>query len=76
VPAALVLAVRAQFGGGDGQPALKVFQDPRLDDAAGGGDRGIQLENVAVTDRVDGKAALPVTPQRASREDRLPVPSG
>ena len=67
-PAVLVLAAGEDFGRGDGQPAVEVVQHPGLGDAVRRGHRGIELENAAVADGVNGTGAARVTAQPGARQ--------
>ena len=67
-PAVLVLVVGNELGRGDGQPAAEVIQHPRLGDAVRRGHRGVELENAAVTDRVNGSGAALVTAECGTRQ--------
>ena len=66
-PAVLVLAAGNELRRGHGQPAVEVIQHPGLGDAVRRGHRGVELENVAVTDRVNGTGAAGVTAERGTR---------
>lgn len=67
-PAVLVLAAGNELRRGHGQPAAEVIQHPGLGDAVRRGHGGVELENVAVTDRVNGTGAARVTAERGTRQ--------
>ena len=68
MPPVLVCPRRADLGGGDGEPAFEVGEDPGLGGTVLSGGGREQLQDVFVTDGVDGLGAPFVARQREAGE--------